>query len=177
MRLVWIARWSSPRRIKRAVARCHSASSFFHFFSAYRRVRLVVLLLGERRAVELRLRLAALRLRLVRLEPLRLAALRLRFVRLDALRLRLAVLRLCVLVLRLDELREDDLRLGTLAPERRACDSPIAMACLRLLTGLRARPLFSWPRLYSRMALPTFFLELLLYFGIVAPFERSLCNR
>ncbi len=113
--------------------------------SAYRLVLLVDLRLVERRVVLLRL--DALRL-LLRLEPLRLDALR----------------------LRLDPLREDDFRLGTRAPERRASESPIATACLRLLTGFRARPLFSLPRLYSCMALPTFFLELVLYFAMVAPF-------
>ncbi len=94
---------------------------------------------------------------------------------LDALRderLRLEALRL-----RLDELREEDFRLGTLAPERRASDNPIAIACLRLFALLPARPLFSLPRLYSCIALPTFFFELLLYFGMVAPFGRSVYSR
>ncbi len=96
-------------------------------------------------------------------EVRRLVALRL-LVRLDALRL---LVRLEPL--RLDALREDDFRLGTLAPERRASDSPMAIACLRLLARLPARPLFSLPRLYSCIALPTFFLELVLYFAMVAP--------
>ena len=39
--------------------------------------------------------------------------------------------------------------LGTLAPERRASDSPMAMACLRLLTLAPDRPLFSLPRFIS----------------------------
>lgn len=38
---------------------------------------------------------------------------------------------------------------GTLAPERRASDSPIAIACLRLVTFLPLRPLFSLPRFIS----------------------------
>ena len=38
---------------------------------------------------------------------------------------------------------------GTFAPERRASDKPIAIACLRLFTFLPLRPLFSLPRLNS----------------------------
>ena len=71
----------------------------------------------------------------------------------------------------------DDERLvreGTFAPLRRASDSPMAIACLRLVTFLRDFPLFKVPRLRSRMALPTFFDALLLYFGMVAPFRRSI---
>jgi hypothetical protein len=45
---------------------------------------------------------------------------------------------------------------GTLAPSRRASDSPIAIACLRLFTLRPERPLRSVPRLRSRMARPTF---------------------
>lgn len=45
---------------------------------------------------------------------------------------------------------------GTLAPFFRASDSPIATACLRLLT-FRPLPLFSVPRLRLRIALPTDF--------------------
>jgi len=45
---------------------------------------------------------------------------------------------------------------GTLAPERRASDNPIAIACLRLVTFFPDRPLLSLPRLRSRMALSTF---------------------
>jgi hypothetical protein len=41
---------------------------------------------------------------------------------------------------------------GTFAPERRACDSPIAIACFLLLTFLPERPLFSVPRLRSCIA-------------------------
>jgi hypothetical protein len=46
--------------------------------------------------------------------------------------------------------------LGTFAPERRASDSPIAIACLRLRTVLRERPLLSLPRFISCIALLTF---------------------
>ena len=54
--------------------------------------------------------------------------------------------------------REDFfLRRGTFAPERRASDRPIAIACLRLFTFLPERPLRSVPRLRSCMAFFTFF--------------------
>jgi hypothetical protein len=49
---------------------------------------------------------------------------------------------------------------GTLAPDLRASDSPIAIACLRLLTFLPLRPDFSWPCLYSCIALLTFCFDL-----------------
>src|SRR6516164_8943517 len=45
---------------------------------------------------------------------------------------------------------------GTFAPARRACDKPIAIACLRLLTVLPERPLFSLPRFISCIARWTF---------------------
>ena len=44
-----------------------------------------------------------------------------------------------------------------LAPLRRASDSPIATACLRLLTFLPLRPLFSVPFLRLRIAFFTYF--------------------
>jgi hypothetical protein len=47
--------------------------------------------------------------------------------------------------------------LGTLAPSRRASARPIAMACLRLVTRLPELPLFSVPRLRSRITRATFF--------------------
>jgi hypothetical protein len=50
---------------------------------------------------------------------------------------------------------EDDLRFGTLAPARRASDSPIAIACLRLVTFLPDRPLRNVPRLRSRIVFST----------------------
>lgn len=46
--------------------------------------------------------------------------------------------------------------LGTLAPERRASDSPIAIACLRLRTLMPERPLLSLPRFISCIARLTF---------------------
>jgi hypothetical protein len=54
---------------------------------------------------------------------------------------------------------------GTFAPFLRASDSPIAMACLRLVT-LRPDPLFSVPRFLRRMVRSTFLLALRPYFAI-----------
>ena len=53
-----------------------------------------------------------------------------------------------------------DLRFfGTFAPERRASESPIAIACLRLFTvpPFPPRPLLSVPIFFRRIALPTLF--------------------
>jgi hypothetical protein len=44
------------------------------------------------------------------------------------------------------------LRGGTLPPARRACERPMAIACLRLFTRWRERPLRNVPRLRSRIA-------------------------
>jgi len=55
---------------------------------------------------------------------------------------------------------------GTRAPERRACESPMAMACLRLFTFRPERPLFNRPRFCSCNALPTFSLAFLPYFAM-----------
>jgi hypothetical protein len=62
---------------------------------------------------------------------------------------------------------EERLR-GTLAPERRASERPIAMACLRLLTFLPERPLFSVPRLRSCIARFTLRCAFLPYFLAIA---------
>jgi hypothetical protein len=48
-------------------------------------------------------------------------------------------------------------RAGTLAPERRAWDSPIAMACFRFFTRLPEPPERSLPRFISCIARSTFF--------------------
>ena len=48
-------------------------------------------------------------------------------------------------------------RFGTFAPERRASDSPIAMACVRLVTFFPERPERSVPRFISRIDRSTFF--------------------
>jgi len=72
--------------------------------------------------------------------------------------------------------RDDDERFrGTLAPFFRASDNPMAMACLRLLTVLPLRPLFSDPRFIRCMADFTFlpaeapYLRLLLRFFVAIP--------
>ena len=90
-----------------------------------------------------------------------------RFVR--RLRVRcLAVLRL--LAVRLRRLVERFLRGGTFDPSLRASESPMAIACLRLVTFMPERPLRSMPRLRSRMVRATFFDAFLLYFlAISAP--------
>lgn len=58
-----------------------------------------------------------------------------------------------------------DLRsgVGTSAPSRRAADSPIAMACLRLVTFFPERPRRNSPRFISCIACPTLALAFLLY--------------
>lgn len=53
-----------------------------------------------------------------------------------------------------DDLRVDDRLRGTFAPFSRASDSPIAIACFRLVT-LRPLPLLSVPFLRRRIALST----------------------
>src|SRR5579884_1705105 len=55
---------------------------------------------------------------------------------------------------------------GTVAPLRRACDRPIAMACFLLLTLWRALPLCCAPRLYLRITRPTSVCARLPYFAI-----------
>src|SRR4029453_4064672 len=58
-----------------------------------------------------------------------------------------------------DDLRpplRDPFRLGTFAPHSRASARPRAMPCLRLVTRLPELPLFSVPRLRSRIARSTF---------------------
>src|SRR6185312_1372363 len=62
---------------------------------------------------------------------------------------------------------------GTLAPERRASDNPIAIACLRLLTLRPERPLRSVPRLRSCIARLTLLPAFLPYRAIrVSPIHR-----
>jgi hypothetical protein len=58
--------------------------------------------------------------------------------------------------------QRQDFFFGTLAPLLRASDRPIAIACLRLVTFLPERPLFSVPALRFFMARLTF---------LAAPFE------
>jgi hypothetical protein len=47
--------------------------------------------------------------------------------------------------------------LGTFAPDFRASDKPIAIACLRLFTVFPDLPDLSFPRFFSCIALSTFF--------------------
>ena len=53
---------------------------------------------------------------------------------------------------------------GTFAPERRASESPIAIACLGFVTFLPLRPLFNLPRLNSCISVSTCFCAFGLYF-------------
>ena len=55
---------------------------------------------------------------------------------------------------------------GTLPPARRASESPIAIACLRLVTFLPERPLLSFPSLRSCIAFLTFDCAVFPYFAI-----------
>jgi hypothetical protein len=61
----------------------------------------------------------------------------------------------------------DSAFLGALSPSARASESPIAMACLRLVTFLPLPPLFSLPCCISCIALCTFSPAALLYFAMV----------
>src|SRR5438132_1945809 len=62
---------------------------------------------------------------------------------------------------------------GTFAPASRASERPIAIACLRLLTRLPDRPLFSVPRLRSRIARSTFSPAFLPYLAMHTLHTRS----
>src|SRR5437867_9474125 len=62
---------------------------------------------------------------------------------------------------------------GTFAPALRASDRPIAIACLRLVTFLPERPLFSVPSLRSCIARFTLLCAFLPYRATVASFPRS----
>jgi len=65
-----------------------------------------------------------------------------------------------------DDFFRDDFFGGTLSPSRRASDSPMAIACLRLFTFLPDRPLFSVPRLRSCIALRTLLCVFLPYLAM-----------
>jgi hypothetical protein len=70
----------------------------------------------------------------------------------------------------LEDDRDDERRDGTLPPDRRASERPMAIACLRLVTRLPERPERSWPRFISCIARSTF----LPAFG---PYRRPLDRR
>jgi hypothetical protein len=61
----------------------------------------------------------------------------------------------------------DDFFDGTLPPSRRASDSPMAMACLRLFTFLPEPPLFSVPRFRSCIAFSTLSCAFFPYFAAI----------
>src|SRR5262245_66410468 len=65
---------------------------------------------------------------------------------------------------RFDLRLRDDFRFGTFLPLRRASASPIAIACLRLVTFFLLRPLLSVPFLRLRIARSTSLDALLEYF-------------
>lgn len=62
---------------------------------------------------------------------------------------------------------------GTLAPASRASESPIAIACLRLVTFLPLRPDFNFPFFISCMALSTLSCDFLAYFAISGYFPHQ----
>jgi hypothetical protein len=83
-----------------------------------------------------------------------------------------------------DELRFRELerfplerRLGTLPPALRASDSPIAIACLRLLTRLPERPLLSLPRFISCIARLTLLCAFLPYLAMLRSPVTALAAR
>jgi hypothetical protein len=66
---------------------------------------------------------------------------------------------------------------GTLPPSLRASDRPIAIACLRLVTFLPDRPLFSVPSFFSCIASPTLSDAFFPYVAIrLAPVDSMLCS-
>ena len=66
-----------------------------------------------------------------------------------------------------DAFLDEDFFAGTFAPALRASDSPMAIACLRLVTFLPDLPLFKVPCLRSRMTFLTLDCAFLPYLGIV----------
>src|SRR5436305_1267129 len=66
-------------------------------------------------------------------------------------------------------LREDFLRFGTFPPARRASDSPMAIACLRLFTRLPERPLLSVPCLRLCIARFTLLRAFVPYLAMATP--------
>src|SRR3954471_4807994 len=66
-------------------------------------------------------------------------------------------------------LREDFLRFGTFPPARRASESPMAIACLRLFTRLPERPLLSVPCLRLCIARFTLLRAFFPYLAMATP--------
>ena len=75
-----------------------------------------------------------------------------------------------------EDFLDDDFLAGTFPPARRASDSPMAIACLRLFTVLPERPLLSVPRLRSRIARATFLDAFFAYFAIALPPSSMGCD-
>lgn len=65
---------------------------------------------------------------------------------------------------------------GTLAPASRASESPMAIACFRLVTFLWLRPLLNLPSLNSCITLPTFCWACSLYFRFATPHHLQSSN-
>ena len=66
---------------------------------------------------------------------------------------------------------------GTFAPDARASDNPIAIACLRLVTFLPERPDFNLPRFFSCIARSTFSPAFLLYFAMRKELGKARARR
>jgi hypothetical protein len=75
----------------------------------------------------------------------------------------------------LRDLRDDAFLRGTLPPARRACASPIAIACLRLFTFFPERPLRSVPRFRSCIAFFTFSWAFRPYFAMNRSSDLRTC--
>jgi hypothetical protein len=80
-------------------------------------------------------------------------------------------------VFREDAFREEPFLRGTFAPSLRACDSPMAMACLRLEAFLPDLPLFSVPLFRSCIACFTFCCAFLPYLAILHTSNLLACKR
>ena len=74
-------------------------------------------------------------------------------------------------------LLEADFLRGTLAPSFRACDSAIAIACLRLFTFLPDLPLFKVPLLRSCITFSTFLPAFFPYFAMFRSMPGHLIGR
>ena len=68
-----------------------------------------------------------------------------------------------------EDFLDDDFLAGTFPPARRASDSPMAIACLRLFTVLPDRPLFNLPVFRSCIAFSTFSDAFFPYLAIISP--------
>jgi hypothetical protein len=94
-------------------------------------------------------------------------------VRADLVVVRLADVRVDFLA----DVRLERRRAGTFLPLRRASESPMAIACLRLFTVLPLRPVFSVPFLRRRIALLTVFEAAREYFAMSLSFAGGVACR